>query len=127
MGIAIKRMMLFAIALVFAAFSLQSAFAYGYDGYYGNGYYGNGYDGNNRGCYGGCGYPIYQAGYWSNTWSYGWSGWNYNRVYYRYHYPYSTFNYYSYPNYRYGGQWNAHYAYNTYPMTVAYPWPGYYW
>lgn len=110
----IKRIMLIAIAFVFATLSLQSAFAYSYGGY--------------GGCYGGCGgAPIYQAGYWHNSYSYGWSGWGYNRVYYNYHYPYNTYNYYRYPSYGYGGMWNRYYMYNVYPVAVAYPFPGYYW
>ncbi len=87
-----------------------------------------------QGNYGGYEYPIYSTGYYSNTWSYGWSGWGYNRINYNYHYPYSNYNYYNYPSYGYGGYggnyngyWNRHYMYQVYPVAVAYPFPGYYW
>lgn len=41
-------------------------------------------------------YPIYGTGYHYSTYSYGWSGWDYNRVYYRYHYPYHRQAFYPY-------------------------------
>lgn len=108
-----KRIALIIMALLFSALSVSSALAYHYS----------------SDCYG-CGYPnygyapIYRTGYYYNTWNYGYSGWDYNRVYYRYHYPYSTYRYNSYYP---PGTWVAHYAYRTYPMYVGYPFPGYYW
>jgi hypothetical protein len=113
MNVLFKRTLLVLAAVLFAALTFQSASAYSYA--------------YPQGCYGCGGYPIYAAGYYHSTWSYGWSGWGYNRVYYNYHYPYSTYNYYNHPSYGYGGYWNAHYLYRTYPVAVAYPYPGYYW
>jgi hypothetical protein len=75
--------------------------------------------------------PIYQTGYYYNTVAYGYSGWDYHRIYYKYHYPYSTDWYYGYGY----GQYNAlpygwtrwQYAYPVNPGYVGYPTPGYYW
>jgi hypothetical protein len=113
----IKRITLLVLALLFAAFSMSGALASHYSYY------------DDRDC-AGCGYPyegyapIYRTGYYASSWTYGYSGWDYNRVYYRYHYPYSTWRYNSYYP---PGTWVAHYAYRSYPMYVGYPYPGYYW
>src|SRR5690349_6248767 len=65
-----------------------------------------------RNPYYGYGYPIYTSGYYAYPYTYGFSGWSYNRVYYNYHY--------SYPTYAYGG-------YNYYPGYYAAPgWTRYY-
>jgi hypothetical protein len=109
-----KRIALVIIGLLFFGLSMNSALAYTV-------YYDDDYRDYNSAQYG---YPIYTSGYYSNTWNYGWSGWDYNRVYYRYHYPYSTYRYNSYYP---PGTWVAHYNYRVYPMAVAYPFPGYYW
>ena len=109
---AFKKIAVLAFTIAAMLLSVGSAFAYHYN-YYPN-YYG----------YAG---PIYASGYYYSTYNYGWSGWGYNRVYYNYHYPYSTYNYYNYPSYGYGGPWMMNYAYRSYPMYVAYPFPGYYW
>lgn len=109
---AIRRITFIVVALLFAAFSMSGALAYHYN-----------YDSSHSSPdYGYA--PIYSSGYSANTWNYGFSGWDYNRVYYRYHYPYSTYRYNSYYP---PGTWVAHYAYRTYPMYVGYPFPGYYW
>ncbi len=113
MNLNLKRIMLVLATVLFVALTFQSATAY------------SSYNYND--CYGCNGYPIYARGYYSSTWSYGWSGWGYNRINYNYHYPHNNYNYYNYPSYGYGGYWNQHYMYQVYPVAVAYPYPGYYW
>lgn len=86
--------------------------------------------------------PIYRTGYYYNTVAYGYSGWDYQRIYYKYHYPYSTSGNsgygYGYGNsYGYGNTYGYNtfapgwtrwqYAYPVNPGYVGYPYPGYYW
>jgi hypothetical protein len=105
MELTLKRIILVLATLLFASLSLSGALAYRYDGYYGG--------------YGAWGYgPVVSPGYYYQPYTYGWSGWSYNRVQYRYHYPYGTYNY-------YGGPWGG-FRYAPYPV-VAYPHWGYYW
>jgi hypothetical protein len=106
----LKRITLFLVTLLFLGMSVSSAFAYHYN--YVEPDHGYRYT------------PIYSSGYYYNTYTYGYSGWDYNRVYYRYHYPYSTYRYNSYYP---PGTWVAHYGYQIYPMAVGYPFQGYYW
>lgn len=81
--------------------------------------------------------PIYRTGHYYNTVAYGYSGWDYHRIHYSYHYPYST-NYGGYGYSGYGGSYGYsnslpygwtrwQYAYPVNPGYVGYPTPGYYW
>lgn len=110
MNATFKRITLFIVALLFLGLSMSSAFAYHYN--YQEAEYGYRYT------------PLYNSGHSYNVWTYGYSGWDYNRVYYRYHYPYSNYRYNSYHP---PGTWAAHYTGQVYPMYVGYPFPGYYW
>ena len=108
-----KRITFILVVVLLSMLSAGSVLAYHYN-YQDNDY--NGYD-----------IPIYNSGYYYNTYSYGWSGWDYHRVNYNYHYPYNYDGYYTqYQSYWYGGPWMRGYAHRVVPGYVAYPWPGYY-
>ena len=113
---AITKCLLFAaLAAVLVPLFAGSAAAYHYGSYDGDSAY----------------RPIYRTGYYYNTFAYGYGGWDYHRIYYKYHYPYSTswysgYGYGNYPYLPYGwARWQ--YAYPVNPGYVGYPWPGYYW
>jgi len=125
MHVTLKRVLLVAFAILALPLIAGSAFASGY------------YDDE----YAYRSWPIYRAGSYYGTYAYGYSGWDYHRIYYRYHYPYSTSVYsngYGYDYNGYGGYgqntrylpygWSRwQYAYPVNPGYVGYPTGGYYW
>src|SRR3989344_5365188 len=76
MDVILKRVLFIAVALLIAPLVAVSALASHYDYDYADNAYRS--------------YPIYRTGEYHNSYAYGYSGWDYHRIYYRYHYPYST-------------------------------------
>jgi len=94
----LSKLSLLVIAVVLALSLAEPTLAYGRD--YGNQGYG----------------PYYATGAYDYPHVYGFSGWGYNTVYYKYHQPYSTYRYGShYGGYGYNTPWVNNYAYRVWP------------